>query len=217
MGGQKIIALVIGWGSVKWAAALGLLRVLNREGIEVDRVVGSGGGSVLGAAIALGFNADQLMDTRAKAWTDEITKKISFGSLFKIIFPKLSKFSDQIGIFDDSIMARNIEKAFGSATIFVDTLIPFHCIAIDFQTGETCVMSDGLLDKAVWISSGIPVIFTPIDWNGKLHIEGGFSNPLPVDVAVQQGADIIAVGFETPLTPSIASPGQLTMQMSAFW
>jgi len=208
------VALVIGSGGLKCAAVIGLIQVLEQENIGLDMVVGCSGGSVFGAAIALGFNSHQLIETQAQAWTDDVTKKISFKSVFRILFPKAAKNNDLIGIFDDRTMAGNIEKVFGISTTFSDTLIPFHCISTDFHTGETFVISEGPLAKAVRISSGIPVLFTPVDWDGKLLIDGGLSNPLPVDVAIREGADIIiAVGFETPLTPSIASPGQYAMQM----
>jgi len=216
MNGNKMpkVALVIGSGGLKCAAVIGLIQVLEQENIRLDMVVGCSGGAVFGAAIALGFNADQLVETQGQAWTNDVTKKISLKSISRILFPKATKNHDLIGIFDDRTMAGNIENAFGSSTKFSDTLIPFHCIATDFNTGESVVISEGPLAKAVRISSGIPVLFTPVDWNGKLLIDGGLSNPLPVDVAIREGADIIiAIGFETPLTPSIASPGQFAMQM----
>ena len=59
MSKRKKLALVIGWGSVKCAAALGLLRVLRREGIEVDMVVASGGGSIYGSLFALGYEVEE--------------------------------------------------------------------------------------------------------------------------------------------------------------
>jgi len=212
--GHPKIALVIGSGGLKCAAAIGLVQVLEREKIALDMVVGCSGGAVFGAAISLGFDSDKLIETRKQTWTDDITKRISLTSIVKIIFPKILKDNDLIGIFDDSVMSGNIEKAFGGSTTFTDTLIPFYCIATDFHTGETVVISKGPLAKAVRISSGIPVLFKPLEMNGRLLIDGGLSNPLPVDVAIQQGADIIiAVGFETTLTPAIASPGQYAMQM----
>lgn len=208
------VALVIGSGGLKCAAVIGLMQVLEQEGVQLDMIVGCSGGSVFGAAIALGFNSDQIIETRERTWTKDITKKISFKSIAKIIAPRYFKTKDIIGIFDDTIMSKNIEEAFGADTTFSDTQIPFYCVTTDFHTGESVVISDGPLAKAIRISSGIPVIFQPVDWNGKLLIDGGLSNPLPVDVAIQQGADIIiAVGFETPLTPTIASPNQYAMQM----
>jgi len=208
------VALVIGSGGLKCAAVIGLMQVLERENIELDMVVGCSGGSIFGAAIALGYTPDQLIETRKKAWTDDITKKLSLASILKIVFPRIFGFDDHIGIIDDSIMAGNIENTFGRKTMFSDTLIPFYCVTTDFHTGEAVVLSEGPLARAVRISSGIPLVFRPIEWNGRLLFDGGLSNPLPVDIAIQQGADIIiAVGFETPLTPTISSPGQFAMQM----
>lgn len=208
------IALVIGSGGLKCAAVIGLVEVLERENIALDMIVGCSGGAVFGAGLSLGFTSDQLISTREQTWTDDITKRIDLKTIKTILFPKTAENLDLIGIFDDSIMSNNIETAYGKTTRFADTLIPFYCIATDFHTGETVVISEGPLAKAIRISSGIPVAFKPVEWNGRLLIDGGLSNPLPVDVAIQNGADIIiAVGFETPLTPSIASPGQYAMQM----
>ena len=211
---SPLLALVIGSGGIKCSAAIGVMQVLEREGIKLNMVIGCSGGAVYGAAIALGFTADKLIETSKQAWTEDITKNIDISSLLKIALPKIAGFDDEIGVIDDSTMARNIERVFGANTTFKDTQIPFHCLATDFQTGEPVVLSTGKLAKAVRISSGIPILFKPIRWENKLLIDGGLSNPLPIDVAIKEGANlIIAVGFETPLTPSVASAGNYVSQM----
>ena len=208
------LAIVIGSGGLKCAAAIGVMQVLEQANISVDMVVGCSGGSVFGAAIALGYSSEKMAETRAQAWTSDITKKLDFSSLSKIVLPGIFGFDDQIGVFDDTVMAGNIARAFGEETTFADTKIPFYCVATDFHNGDAVVISEGNLAKAVRISSGIPIIFKPLELNGKLLIDGGLSNPLPVDVAIQEGADIIiAVGFETPLLPSVSSPGNFANQM----
>jgi len=212
--GRPSLALVIGSGGIKCAAAIGVLQVLETENIAIDMVVGCSGGAVYGAAIAQGFSADQLVETSAKAWTSDITRRINFSSLLKIIFPKRFGFDDEIGIIDDRIMAENIETIFGAKTTFADTRVPFYCVATDFHTGEPVVISKGKLAKAIRISSGIPIVFKPLEWEGKLLIDGALSNPLPVDVAIKAGADlIIALGFEPPLEHSVNSPVNFASQM----
>jgi len=211
---QPRLAIVIGSGGIKCAAVIGVMQVLEQENIDVDMVVGCSGGAVFGAAIALGFSSEKLAETRRQAWTSNVTRKLDLCSLRKIIAPRLGGFDDEIGIFDDGVMEGNIAQAFGAETTFADTKIPFYCVATDFHTGQPVVLSKGGLAKAVRISSGIPVVFKPVKWNGKLLIDGGLSNPLPVDVAIQEGADIIiAVGFETPLLPSVSSPTNFASQM----
>ena len=110
---QSKLALVIGSGGIKCSASIGVMQVLESENIEVDMVVGCSGGAVYGAAIAMGFSSDQMIEASAQAWTSDITHRINFSSLLKIIFPKRFGFDDDIGIIDDQIMAGNIETIFG--------------------------------------------------------------------------------------------------------
>lgn len=91
MANRKKIALVIGWGSVKCTAALGLLRVLNREGIEIDMVVESGGGSIYAALIALCFSAEEIVELNYRLWTHEIIEIPNRLAHLQIILPKFFK------------------------------------------------------------------------------------------------------------------------------
>lgn len=208
------LALAIGSGGLKCAAAIGVMQVLEQENIAVDMVVGCSGGAVFGASIALGSSSEQLAEVFAKTWTSDITKKLDWRSIRKILLPKLGGFDDHIGIFDDGVMTKNLARAVGAETTFADTKIPFRCVATDFNTGEAVVLSEGKLADALRVSSGIPIMFKPVERDGKLLIDGGLSNPLPVNIAIQEGADVIvAVGFETALLPSVSSPGNFAAQM----
>lgn len=158
------LGLIIGSGGLKCAAAIGIMQVLEAESIKVDLVVGCSGGSVFGAAIALGFSSEQMIEIRSQTWTEDVTKKIDYPSILKIILPRYYGFDDHIGVFDDTVMSGNIEVAFGHATTFGDTLIPLYCVATDFHTGEPVVISDGSIARAVRISSGIPILFKPLEW-----------------------------------------------------
>lgn len=211
---KKRVALVIGSGGIKCAAVIGVMKVLSEHNIGVDLVVGCSGGSVFGAAIALGLTPEETNQVREQTWTSDVTKKIDKNVLKKIFFPKRYGFDDIIGLFDDTKMTKNIEKAFGASTTFNETKIPFYCVATDFNSGEPVVLSEGKIAKAIRASSGIPLVFKPVEMNGQLLIDGGLSNPLPVDVAIQEGSDIIiAVGFEAPLRLSVGTVGNFTVQM----
>ena len=211
---RKKVALVIGSGGIKCIAAIGIWKVLQEAEIPVDMVIGCSRGSVVGANIALGYSLEMMISNAGQLWTSNITRKIDASSLWNIMNPRRKNFNTQIGIFDDTVMSRNIARSLGEATTFADTRLPFFCIATDFHTGAAVVLSQGPLARAVRISSGIPVIFKPVEWEGQLLIDGGLSNPLPIDIAILQGADIIiAVGFETPVQPSVATPANYAMQM----
>jgi NTE family protein len=211
---QPKVALVIGSGGLKCAAAIGIIQVLEENGIGIDLVVGCSGGAVFGAAIALGFSAEQMDETRTQTWTPEVTGQLDYRSLSRMLLPGLFGFNDEIGIFKDDSLRRSLETGFGATTQFSDTQIPFFCMATDLDTGEPVLISDGNLAEGIRISSSIPIIFKPVNRDGRLLIDGGISNPLPIDVAIQQGASLIlAVGFETPLLPDVSSPGRFALQM----
>lgn len=214
MANQPSLGLVIGSGGLKCAAAIGVLQVLEQEHIPLDMVVGCSGGAIFGASIAMGFSAEKMMEVREHAWTRDTTQKIDIRSLAKIALPRVVGFDDEIGILKDQGLVNGLTWAYGAETTFAETKIPFHCVATDFHTGEPVVLSSGNVVKAIRASAGIPILFKPLEWNGRWLIDGGLSNPLPVDVAIQQGADvIIAVGFETPLVGSVSSPANFASQM----
>jgi len=188
--------------------------VLEENNISPDLVVGCSGGSIFGAAIALGCSSEKTAEMRTQTWTKDVTKKTDYKSIAKIFFPNIIGFDDQVGLIDDTIMSKNIEQGFGISTTFSETEIPFFCVATDLESGEPVVLSEGNIARALRASSGIPLVFKPIELNGRLLIDGGLSNPLPVDVAIREGADIIiAVGFEAHIHSSISTPGNYAMQM----
>ena len=211
---RKKVALVIGSGGIKCVAAIGIWKVLLEADIPVDMVIGCSGGSVIGANISLGYSPEKMIGNASHLWTSDITRKVHTASLWNILNLRQDNFNTQIGIYDDTVMSRNIARSVGEETTFADTVLPFYCVATDFHSGAAVVLSQGPLAKAIRISSGIPVIFKPVEWEGKLLIDGGLSNPLPIDIAILHGADIIiAVGFQTPVQPSVATPANYAMQM----
>lgn len=214
MAKQPRLGLVIGSGGLKCAAAIGVLQVLEQENIPLDMVVGCSGGAIFGASIAMGYSAEMMVEVREQAWKRDATEKFDFRSLAKIALPRIVGFDDEIGILSDDNLMRGLVMAYGAETAFTETKIPFYCVATDFHTGEPVVLSSGNVVKAIRASAGIPILFKPLEWNGRWLIDGGLSNPLPVDVAIQQGADvIIAVGFETSLVGSVSSPANFASQL----
>lgn len=207
MAKQPRLGLVIGSGGLKCAAAIGVMQVLEAEHILLDLVVGCSGGSIFGAAIAMGLPANEMVHLLAQTWTREATQMLDVRSLAKIALPKLAGFDDDIGILNDRGLLAGLVQTFGAEATVQETKLPFRCIATDFHTGDQVVLAEGNLVKAIRASSGIPIMLKPVEWDGRLLIDGGLSDPLPIDVAIQEGVDvIIAVGFETPLAHSVESP-----------
>jgi len=209
------IALVIGSGSVKCAAALGLMKVLTREQIDVDMVVGCSGGSIYASLIALGWSVDRATESTLKMWTSEVTAKRSTRSILQLVLPFIFKFDETFGLIDDSLINRRFKDGFEGAT-FADTKIPLYVAATDLYNGEQVVLSKGSVADAVRASISIPFIFPPHKVNGRYLVDGFQSDTLPIGVAIKEGADIIiAMGFESPYQERITSLMRYNFQMSS--
>ena len=209
------IALVIGSGSVKCAAALGLMKVLERENINVDMVVGCSGGAIYASLIALGWSVERATETTLKMWTRELTAKRNKRAFLQLALPWLFKFDETFSLIDDGLINRRLKEGFEGAT-FAQTEIPLYVVATDLYNGEQVVMSNGPIAEAVRGSISIPYIFPPYKLNGRYLIDGFQSDPLPVGVAIREGADIIiAMGFESPYQEHISSLMRYNFQISS--
>jgi NTE family protein len=212
---KKTIALVIGSGSVKCAAALGMMKVFARENIAVDLVIGCSGGAIYAAQIALGWSVEKAIDTTLRMWTREVTRRRNVKAIFQLIFPRVFKFDESFGLINDSILNRSLRAGFEGAS-FADTQIPLFIAATDLYNGEQVVMSEGSVAEAIRGSISIPYIFPPHKVNGRFMIDGYQSDPLPIGVAIKEGADIIiALGFESPYQERITSLMRYNFQISS--
>ena len=212
---RRRIALVIGSGSVKCAAALGLQRVLAREHIDVDMVVGCSGGSIYASFLAGGFATEDAVRMTKELWTRKITSRRHTPSLLRAILPGLFGFSEDFGLKSDRLVMRRLEDVFGGRRI---EAMPtrLHLTATDFHTGAQVVLSEGSVVDAIRASIAIPFIFRPWKVGDRLLIDGFMSDPLPVGVAIREGADIIvAMGFESPYQSAIRSPARFSFQLSS--
>jgi NTE family protein len=202
---KKKIALVIGAGSVKCAAALGLWKVLAKENIHFDMIVGCSGGSLYAAAMAMGFSLEESIENTKKLWNRSITEQRNWRALASITLPSLFKFNNQFSMMSDAPMLKSFRSVFGEKR-FADAKIPLYLMATDFETGESIAQHEGRLVDALRASVAIPYIWSAWPHNGRILIDGAASNPLPVDVPIREGVDIIlAMGFESPLPSKIKS------------
>jgi NTE family protein len=209
------VALVIGSGSVKCAAALGLQKVLEREGIGIDMVVGCSGGSLYAATIALGWPAENGIDATLKLWTREVTQRRRRKAVFQILLPRLFGFDEHFGMVDDRLIMKRLRDAFGETT-FAQAAIPLHVAATDLFTGEQVVLTHGSLVDALRASIAIPYIFSPHHVGERHLVDGYLSDPLPIGIAIREGADvIIAIGFESSHQARINSLARYAFQISS--
>ena len=215
--GRKRVALVIGSGGVKCAAALGLWRVLQREGIGLDLLVGCSGGSIFAAAMALGKDIDECELLTRELWTADVMLRPDRRTLLAAVFPKLFAFDGRFGMVHDAPMMEAMRPTFGGRT-FADTTIPLHIATTDFMTGERVVLDDGPLLDAVRASVALPFVWKPWEVDGRLLCDGCLSDPMPVDVAIRERADVIlAMGFEAEYPRRIKSGLRFAFQVTSVY
>jgi len=193
MNSKKRIALVIGSGGIKCAAAAGMWRVLQDEGIEIDSVVGCSGGSLYATQIANNVDVSVMQEQSTLLWTSEIMQ--GYTANLKATKDGRLRFTERSGLVDDSVLNATLNGIFVDLA-FEDLDVPLKIVATEMLTGEKTILSEGRVFDAIRASIAIPIIFPPWEVNGHLLIDGAASDPLPIDVAIQDGADvIIAMGF----------------------
>ncbi len=190
------LSVVIGSGGVLCAASLGLSKALRREGLTPGMAVGCSGGSIYAATIALGYDPDEAQRLTLSLFTGDVFE--GYAAHLKSALAGETRFNETSSLIDDSIMLGRLQAAFGERT-FSDTVMPLHVVATDMHSGERVVISSGRIVDAIRASIAIPMIFSPWRIGERLLVDGAVCDPLPLDVAIQEGSDVIAaVGFEMP-------------------
>ncbi|WP_149195169.1 patatin-like phospholipase family protein [Luteimonas suaedae] len=208
------LAVVVGSGGVKCVAAVGMWKVLQSEGIQADLVVGCSGGSLYVASMALGMDALEAEERSHRMWHG-LFKRIHYRSVLRSLLPRRLGFSERIGLVNDRAVGATVRELYGDAT-FADTRIPLYIAATDLHTGEKVGLNSGSIADAVRASIAMPLLLRPWPVGGRLLIDGGASDPLPISLAIREGADIIlAMGFENPPAERLDSlVGVATQSMS---
>ena len=170
------IALVLGSGGVRGMAHVGVIEELEAAGIYVDLIVGCSAGSIVGALYADNPNVEEIKEA---VW------KIRTNTLFDI-----DLWNARFGLSQGGNL-RHVLKSSLNSECFEDLQIPLVIVATDLNTGELVPMGSGNLVKAVQSSCSIPFVFVPCEREGRVLIDGGVVNPVPVKVAHDLGAEII--------------------------
>lgn len=175
---KRKIGLALGSGAARGLAHIGVLTVLQKEGVPIDMIAGTSAGAVVGALYARGKGPS-------------LIKKIALDLSQMRLAPLTDLTLPKTGI----IGGKKIEDWFGSVigrdTQFGNLKIPFACVATDIMTGQEVVISEGLVVEAVRASISIPGIFTLAKQKGRYLVDGGLVNPVPVSVLKRMGADFI--------------------------
>jgi NTE family protein len=172
------IALVLGGGAARGFAHIGVIRALEQEKIPIDLIVGTSVGSLIGAIYAYDMSSIELEWT---AFTLEKDNLFDYGLMSAFTGMGAAK-GDKLEEFVKSkVPVANIENL----------KIPFAAVATDLNRGTRVILDKGSVAKAVRASSAIPGVFPPVDHQGKILVDGGVIDNIPVSVAREKGADIV--------------------------
>ncbi|MGE3376506.1 MAG: patatin-like phospholipase family protein [Vicinamibacteria bacterium] len=175
-------ALVLGGGGCRGYGHIGVLRVLERERLQPDLVVGSSSGALVGALYAAGMSAAEI---------ERYGGRMSPNLLRDWVFPKL-------GVFGGNRIRRFVIERVGERSI---EALPtrFAAVATNLKTGEMRVLDRGDLGRAVQASASIPGLLEPVRIDGRVYVDGNLSAPVPVQAARRLGARrVVAVDVTFP-------------------
>ncbi|MGC8702928.1 MAG: patatin-like phospholipase family protein [Thiomonas sp.] len=173
------LGLALGGGSARGMAHLGVLRAFADAGVQIDCIAGCSIGALVGAIAASG-STDGL---EATFKTFDWKRTLSF---FDVVFPRS-------GLIDGAKVTALVREHL-PATQIEALRIPFAAIATDLLSGAEVVLRSGDVIDAVRASVAVPGIFTPVRLAGRVLVDGGLSNPVPVSAVRAMGAEqVIAV------------------------
>ena len=229
------VGLVLGGGGAKGAAAIGILKEIERAKIPVDYIAGTSIGAIIGGLYAQGYRADDLENLfRSQNWlalladrdTTLVGKvyKEEDGVIYVFGFPVRRKadadkntgfwmlHGDHVYNFLDSLVSRSpVQRG------TVKQAIPFSCVAFDIRRQQEIVLDTGSLARNMRASMAIPGAFKPVQIDTLMLVDGGMGNNLPVDVVRKMGADIvIAVDLQQRKHDDYRSPFAFLKGMGGF-
>ena len=200
------IGLVLSGGGAKGFAHIGVLKVLEEAGVKIDYIAGTSMGAVVGGLYASGYNATQI---------DSIFKATDFDALVKDFTPRASmnfyeKRNNEMytvslpfhklkvgipsalskGVYNYNLLTR-LTSNVRHVRDFNKLPIPFFCMATNIETGEEVILNKGYLPQAILASSAMPTLYSPVEIDGKLLVDGGVTNNFPVEEIKELGADFI--------------------------
>jgi NTE family protein len=229
------VGLVLSGGGARGAAHIGVLKVLEENRIPVHAIAGTSMGAVVGGLFASGLSSGEIAKVMDSVdWQDAFRDRPPRTDLnfrrkledqnFLVKFPlgiKGRRFRLPRGLVQGQKLTqilRNLTLPVAQIQDFDDLAIPFRAVATDIVTGERVVIGNGDLTTAMRASLSAPGVFAPVDFEGRLLVDGGLSSNLPIDVAREMDVDVLIVvdaGFPLLERAKLDSVATVSNQMLA--
>jgi NTE family protein len=211
---QPKIGLVLSGGGAKGLAHIGVLKVLEEEGIVPDYITGTSMGSIIGGLYAIGYTSTELDSiVNSVKWNSLLTDEIPLSTVSPQEKDDYNRYQVEFTITREGleipsglVRGQQISELISGLTWHVADIkdfdqfpIPFRCVAADLISRKQYVFKEGDLATAMRASMSIPTVFSPVNKDSMLLVDGGVLNNYPVHLCRQMGADIIIgvnVGFK---------------------
>ena len=175
---RPVVGIALGGGGARGIPHLGVLRVLEREGIPVDLVAGTSIGALVGGAYAAGFSAEEMC-----------AEALALGKIQRIatFFDWWPSLSGQSG----RQVTNYLQTYIGMNRIFSELALPLTVMAVDMTSGRSVALREGYVVEAQRASMSVPGVFKPVEIGKMRLVDGGILNNVPADVARKMGADVV--------------------------
>lgn len=166
------LGLALSGGGTRGIAHLGVLKAFAEQKIRFDCVAGTSVGSLVGALYCAGVDLDELTaEAKSLNRKEIVNRRFAVGS--------------------DSGNIERLADKFLQGKTFADLQIPFACVASDIISGNEVILDRGSVSRAVSASCAVPALFTPVEYDDMLLVDGGLLNNMPADVCRRLGADVV--------------------------
>ncbi|MCW5921065.1 MAG: patatin-like phospholipase family protein [Saprospiraceae bacterium] len=200
------IGLALSGGGAKGLAHIGVLKAIDSAGLKIDYLTGTSMGSIVGGLYALGYSSDSIEKmARTLEWDVLLTNRTSLRSMIMEEKEEYGKYALELqltgdgfklptGVLEGTEMWLKLAEMFAPAyniTDFDKMPIPFRCVATEVSTGHPVVLKEGSLVNSIRASMAIPSVFTAVEIDGRVLVDGGIVRNLPVSDVKDMGADYI--------------------------
>lgn len=196
------IGLALGEGGQRFYPHIGVIKVLESEGIKIDYIAGTSMGSLIGGLYALWEDIDKIEEYvldvnfwKYYRFQEDVRLQNIDETPFLLFYSNMLKNKLELkllkGLMDGKDIRDEIDLLTNRASFEYDLKIPFRAVAADIITGEKVILSEGRISNAIAASISVPGLFIPFKFEDRLLVDGGLVDPVPADVVREMGADIV--------------------------
>lgn len=204
---SRKIGLALGGGGARGFAHIGVMKILKRENLSPDVIVGTSVGSIVGGALASGMTVEELEERAYSFLESDLYTSSELKAMGDAESGAEQRLSSRIqnyfktkirlagALYRPSILPMSDMEEFINFFIpdikIEETVIPFRAVATDLTSGECVILKEGPLRRSILASSAVPGALPPVEIDGRQLSDGGIICTVPVRYALEEGAHVV--------------------------